>query len=259
LQANVRVRRIRGDGLPNARVLFAKLGAELPAWRRSGDVLGFYYMRKPPGLRLRFQLGRPRGERRIVSLLDALRAERTVQSWVRATYEPEVFMLGGPEMLPLVHAYFDADSAACMAVYQLRDNAVTPAVLSLAVLGDLFERVLEGPEEVWDVWCNLAALHGMEPAAGEATTPPLDLAALAPLVSARERPILRRYASANRILARGMHRLAARGELRYGLRSILPFIAVFHWNRYALSLEQRTRIFSAMTRALDPRQGMRGR
>lgn len=258
-QANVRLRRRNGDGMPSALALFGELQTALRGWRSSGDVRGFFFMRKPPGLRLRFALGRPRARVRLIAALDALRAAGIITRWTPARYEPETQLLGGTQLLPLVHAHFDADSRACMRYLRTEQPSLTAPVLSLALLNDLFSRVLQADEEVWDVWCNLATLHQSQPASGPATTPAIQLADLSPRVAPAERRLLATYARANQALARGMNRLADRGALPHGRRSILPFIALFHWNRYGITLEQRSTLYGAMTRAFDPGGAMRGR
>lgn len=74
----------------------------------------FFFMHKPPGLRIRFHAHRPAG-------VAALRAEllrrfdRTDGAWASPTegvYEPETYLFGGPRAMPLVHALFTADSLA---------------------------------------------------------------------------------------------------------------------------------------------------
>ncbi|MER7110549.1 thiopeptide-type bacteriocin biosynthesis protein [Streptomyces sp. NPDC000229] len=74
----------------------------------------FFFMHKPPGLRIRFHATRPAG-------VAALRAEllrrfdRRDGAWtspVEGVYEPETYLFGGPHAMPLVHALFTADSLA---------------------------------------------------------------------------------------------------------------------------------------------------
>jgi thiopeptide-type bacteriocin biosynthesis protein len=256
---NVRLKRDRA-GVARARPLFDALAEALADWRRERHLTSFYFVRKPPDVRLRFGgvAPEPLGEA-LPALLDRLVARGAIARWVPAHYEPEVQLFGGPAMLPRVHAFFHVDSLAWMARARLEKSAhCSESVLSLAVLNDLFFACLEGSEEVWDVWCNLARLHRVDSHTAEPPCGVPRIAGLAPLMSPPERRILGRYARASRTLARALQTLAARGRLSCGRRGILPFIALFHWNRFGFSMAQRTRMLAAMTAALDPRARLRG-
>ena len=251
---NVRLTRREGSALPSARRLFATLA---PALGRSR----FWFVRKAPDLRLRLPAHSPREGRRLAAALAACRRERVVARWFFSTYEPEVFQFGGPRALPLVHRYFAADSLAWLAWDRLTEagaTSLTPSLLSAGVLNDLFVSTVDGPEEVWDVWCNLARMHEPETLVGPAGVGAITLAELAPLVSPAERRLLARQARANRALATGLGRLWGQGLLGCGLRAILPFVALFHWNRFGLGRPASGRICAAMMAATSPKRGLRG-
>ncbi len=270
LQANLRLRRRKADPVASARALFAELRVALKAWRTSGAVEHCYFVRKAPDVRLRFELTSDEAERTVEQWLDSRRSD-SITSWARACYEPETALLGGPEMLSHVHAYFDADTRAFMEFWKqdgateqrraptAQRSALSPLALSLSVLNDLFARALDSREEIWDVWWNLAALHGDPPPPRMGTTTPVQISDLIGRVTLANERILRAYRRANVAFASEMLRLDARGKLLYGRRSVLPYIALFHWNRYGFTLDERARVFSAMMSAWDPGLRFRGR
>lgn len=270
LQANIRLRRHKGDVTASARALFAELRMALKAWRASGAVPHCYFVRKAPDVRLRFELCSSAAAEEVVHWLGARRSD-SITNWTRACYEPEVALLGGPDLLSSVHAHFDADTRAFIEVWTRSHvaaqasasgaprSALTPLALSLSVLNDLFVRALDSREEIWDVWWNLASLHGEPPPPQRGATTPIQIDDLLGRVTLEDERVLRTYRKANITLASEMQRLGARGKLLYGRRSVLPYVALFHWNRYGFTPLERARVFSAMMSAWDPGLRFRGR
>src|SRR5205814_6504817 len=117
-------------------------------------------------------------------------------------------LFGGEEAMELVHAHFDADARAWMALDELseRREATLPSeALSVAMLNDLFSRTLEGRTEIWDTWCNVAEAQGLQ-----VESQPLEifgLKELRTLATPAEWSIVRRYLGANTALANGLRAL----------------------------------------------------
>jgi len=262
LQVNVALERRSRAPLDSARDVFRELQPLLRRWRRRRSLRRFFFMRKPPGIRLRF-LG-PDPRRRILpdlqEVLTRLRRRRRIRRFFCSVYEPEIRSFGGASAMDLVHAYFEVDSAAWIELDQLSAagrGTLAADVVSLAAVNDLFLRALEDAGEVWDAWCNLAELRP----APKGDLPRLRvpfLAGLLPMATATERRVLRRYARANQVLARGLSRLWSRGALSTGLRAILPFVAAFHFNRHGVGGPAQSRLVGAMAEAWRPQRGMRG-
>ena len=234
--------------------LFSSLTPLLRTLRRERFARRFFFMRKAPGLRLRFALGRAHAtaEARVVEVLDALVRSGVLGKWSRGTYEPETYKFGGPEAIHLAHAHFHADSAAWWRwtrLHRADATVIGTQVLSIAVLNDLFVRALEGPEEVWDVWCQVAALHGRRPPMGAATAPRLRIEDLVARVSVAERGVLEAYSRANRRLARRLRSMHEAGALVGGARGALSQVALYHWNRFGFGDEARVNMFGGMTNA----------
>jgi thiopeptide-type bacteriocin biosynthesis protein len=221
--------------------------------RRDGLVSGYFWQCKEPALRLRL---RCRGEADMVGgdLADQLRRLRrdgVVRRWSTSIYEPEVHLFGGPGASDAFHRHATVDSQV-LARWSAQPMPFSSAVLSLASLNDLFVRALGGRrEEIWDVWCRLAGIHGrVAPAQGVGITP----VTLSTLADTRHRPaaaLMRRMMRANATLADRLERLWARGALSCGQRATLACVALFHWNRLALPADTRVRLLDGMTARLN--------
>jgi hypothetical protein len=69
-----------------------------------------------------------------------------------------------------------------------------------------------------------------------------------------DRALVRRYFALNRRLGEKLIRAERSGQLLYGLRKILPFYAVFHWNRLLLSIDMQRELVFLMETALNPKR-----
>jgi thiopeptide-type bacteriocin biosynthesis protein len=220
-----------------------------------GKLIGcFFFVRKPPGLRLRFALSAAGDDavREIESCMDRLGRRKLVTKWFPSIYEPETFKFGGPEAMEAVHAYFFRDSMSWWRWEELQKQANTSIgtkLLSLSVLNQLFARFLDDPEEIWDVWCRVAALHGVSVVSGDPAVAAVRIEDLIERVTPPEQGILRSYSSYNDELARQFGAIYANGKLLYANRLVLPHIALYHWNRYGFTLSDRTPMFTAMVHA----------
>jgi thiopeptide-type bacteriocin biosynthesis protein len=180
---------------------------------------------------------------------------KVIGKWFPSVYEPETFKFGGPQAMDAAHAHFFADSLAWWRWQQAHRGtkiAVGSRVLSVCVLNDLFSRFLEGPEEVWDVWCRIAGLHGATAIGDGPATAALRIADIIDRVASGERAVLRKYCSCNEVLARRFRIMHSRGKLLFRYRLVLPHLALYHWNRYGLRPADRAWIFTAMMRAWSP-------
>lgn len=244
---------VDGQGLPSARRAFAELMPELAERVARGELDHAWFMRKPPGIRLRF--GGPAAaetEAWGLEVLERLRARGVVTRAFASIYEPESFALGGPAAVPALHRWFTADS---LGWWQWDRSlveggaAVDAAVLTLAIVNDLCMRATGGAtSEVWDVWRNLAP----EPAEAPPTEtiPPLRLDDLAAFPI--DGSLVARYRDANERLSLELDQLWREARLALGQRALLVTAVMFHWNRFGLPLDARRRLCAAMDRALGP-------
>ncbi|WP_328433158.1 thiopeptide-type bacteriocin biosynthesis protein [Streptomyces sp. NBC_00425] len=216
----------------------------------------FFFVRKPPGLRLRFLLSEPGGiaEKRIKNCCDVLVGRRIAERWFASVYEAETFKLGGPEAVEAVHSYFSTDSRAWWRWGRMAQKKATvdARLLSLAVLNDLFLRFLEFPEEIWDVWCRVTCLHGARVLGESSAVAVPTIERIIGHLGPEESAILHAYASANTIMATRFSELHEQGRLLFAYRFVLPHVALYHWNRYGFTPSDRTHMFNAMTHAWSP-------
>jgi thiopeptide-type bacteriocin biosynthesis protein len=262
LQVNVALERHDGTALPSARALFGRLSPALADWRGRQLLDHFFFMRKPPDVRLRFSGPDPNEALLpvLIALLSGLRQEGFVRRFFPSVYEPEIRQFGGPEAMGHVHAYFDADSMAWLALDRLTAagrRKLSPEVLAAAVLNDLFLRALGCPFEVWDVWCNLASLVPVPSGEESQAADVVSVESLFPHVGEEEAQVLRTYLQANEELSGGLMQVWEQGALQCGLRALFPFVALFHFNRHGIGAEQAA-LIGAMCRAWDAKRGMRG-
>jgi len=264
LQLNVALARRGGQALPSARALFARIVPLVAQFRRERRLRWFLFTRKPPDVRLRFLGPKPEVDLgpELCRALDGLRRARHVRRFFPSVYEPEIRRFGGPEAMSYVHAYFDADTAAWIALDRLdeRGNRTIPTeILNVAVLNDLFSRTLGEPAEIWDVWSNLLQMLHVPEVAGVGPAPPIDiLDGLIGAAYSTEAAILRRYAVANRRLATGLLRVWGKGRLRCGLRVVLPLVALFHFNRHGIDGGRQAPLVRSMVAAWDPTRQLVG-
>lgn len=264
IQFNVALSRSARSGARSAaHALFARLNPEIAKWRSEQLIKHFFFVRKPPDVRLRL-LVRPLHQAVIASFeehLVRLTLDGFVEAHFKSVYEPETRQFGGPQAMELVHEYFDADTALWMGLDQLEGDGkrtIQEDRLVTAVQNDLFLRVLPCPYEVWDAWCNLASLLPDSADSGTEDNTVLLLDSLVGSVSEGEKGIVKGYISANQRLAEGLIRTWTSGALRFGLRAVLPFVTMFHFNRHGLNAASQTAIAKAMSNAWNPKRGLRG-
>jgi hypothetical protein len=176
-------------------------------------------------------------------------------------YEPEYRQFGGRECMKAVHAYWSSDSFIWIAMDRLaeaRAVAIPPKALMPAVLDELFWRVLADSGEVWDTWCNLATLLQSELTFDETTTIPLSLEMALQMGSASEIDLISRYQQANAALAEGLSRAWHLGRMQCGVRSILPYVALFTLNRHGFHQAEMAAITRAMATLRNPKQYLGG-
>ncbi|MFI9550967.1 thiopeptide-type bacteriocin biosynthesis protein [Nonomuraea endophytica] len=229
--------------------------------RLAGELLSdgatnFFFMHKPPGLRVRVEAP-PTLRPQILQVV----AERTgglVASITPACYEPEAHLFGGPVSMTSVHRLFTADSMAWLGFH----TAVRPGpawAFSLVLLRRLFAALGVVGWEDRDVWDRvrrsagrrLSPGHRMADGFGRAAEGVrrvwADEAALRELISPETAPLIERYTAA--VAAE-----AARWRTAYfdtwqayvGPREAAAFAIVFHWNRGGLPFARQAFLAEAL-------------
>jgi thiopeptide-type bacteriocin biosynthesis protein len=234
-----------------------QLFAHCATGRASGALRQLHFVRKPPGLRIRFGFaGEPDPgvlREEIERLLAPLIQGGQLSHWFPSTYEPEIFKFGGEAAMGDIDAYFSADSRGWCGWSDAERSGATHIdvrLFSATIVNDLILALLDDRDELWDVWCRIAVLHGGEvlPLGTDGTLP--TVADLRVIASPREQALLDFYQRANRLFTLRLLRRFNAGKLLFGFRAILPHIVMAHWSRYGFSLVTRRQIHQRVLRAL---------
>ncbi|MCZ7459179.1 thiopeptide-type bacteriocin biosynthesis protein [Streptomyces sp. WMMC940] len=144
----------------------------------------FFFMSKPPGLRIRFHAG-PAGIRQLTERLRRdmarLQHDALIDAWHFAVYEPETHLFGGKSAMTGVHRLFTADSIAWLRHHASSTSSTSPWIVSLNMLHALFEAMgITGWEdlEVWEHCRRSANRRLASPPSDAFTTSATKIAAL---------------------------------------------------------------------------------
>jgi thiopeptide-type bacteriocin biosynthesis protein len=270
LQVGVRFR----DDEQHHAFLDAALADAVQAWREEGLISDFFFMNKAPGVRLRFCGLRPDEslQRRVFALLDARRRGGRLVDYELGVYDGETYQFGGEAGLELFHRFSTIDSLSILRLHELartgRMKASLPKI-SLLLMNHLIRQLSSGDWELWDVWCNMrlakrtlslsdaehrAALESLEHEREVLNEivfqPERAIAAL----SEPERRLVKDYQA--QVVAWTDDALATvrSGALLYGMRKILPFYVIFHWNRLGVHLLTQCSLTFYLQALLDPKK-----
>jgi thiopeptide-type bacteriocin biosynthesis protein len=127
------------------------------------DAENFFFMHKPPGLRVRFEAaraGRLDLERELHARADHWQDKELIKRVTPGVYEPEAHLFGGPESMRFVHRLFTADSLAWLGYHVLAANTEAGTcnrqpmswAFSLRLLREFFAGLNVAGWEDHDVW-----------------------------------------------------------------------------------------------------------
>ncbi|MFI9598104.1 thiopeptide-type bacteriocin biosynthesis protein [Nonomuraea sp. NPDC052265] len=237
-----------------------QLGPRLEQLQACGAIDGWWFLRKPPGWRLRL---RDADTVAVDRLLDDLTEAGTLTRWWPTIYEPETAAFGGPAGEQAAHELFCADSLGVLHYARQgrpdlgrRELSVVliNALLQAAGLdwferGDVFARVAQlrpapAPGDSGRVEALTANMRTLLAIPAQPGTPPFAPGGLAGFAT----PWLTAWQSAGNQLGRA----AAEGRLTRGLRALLTHVVIFHWNRLGLSATTQGILAHAATAAFLP-------
>ncbi|MFF2325597.1 MULTISPECIES: thiopeptide-type bacteriocin biosynthesis protein [unclassified Streptomyces] len=225
----------------------------------------FFFMHKPPGLRVRFQA--PTAHRTAslrAELMDrAAKFDGLAGPPVCAVYEPESYLFGGPASMPWVHDVFTADSLAWLDHHTLKGvgDGEAPAGwrLSLALLREMFEGLQIVGWEHRGVWDAVRTDTGRVLSGG--LTGAAFLQAAQGIRGYWERPRARlldgmpeSWRRTQELHGEAVRSAADRwrtgyfeaGEAVRGPRRAAAHAVIFHWNRGRLSYARQSLITEAL-------------
>jgi thiopeptide-type bacteriocin biosynthesis protein len=239
------------NGIPSAPVIpWQMIRSALSTWRQSSTCDRFFFMRKPPGLRLRFlsKVAKGNFERILFEWLSGLARNQHVVSYAPAIYEPEEHRFGGARGMAIAHLIWSADAEMIVeyeCLQTARHGSVPRSAIWAVLVNSLQRQTLDDSAEMWDVWCMLAdtlsdfciedALVSRYYAMAHTLFNPTPqwLVLLTPEV----RRLVERSMEINRIAADELRNLVTAGTLKIGIRSWLTSNALFQANRWGLGFE----------------------
>lgn len=241
-----------------------ELGELITSLRTEGRFRRWFFMVKPPGLRVRFE-----GDElatlllpHLVAWLERASAARIIHSYRFGVYEPEIFRFGGPVGMSIAHEHFDRDCWRALLYETLPAEArrsLPPLLWGLAQAGGLIGYSLADDSETWDVWMRLARLFPEELLHEPSRFPEDELldAALVPDSltigrSERVQALIKTAMKDDLIIAQKLLAATTAGVLMVGIRSWLATTTLFQWNRLRLSREISGPALGVLTRRLAP-------
>lgn len=238
---------------------YAELAPVVREWLADGVVSDFFFMHKPPGLRVRFAVAPGRApwvRDRLRELTGRWRAAGLVTGARLGVYEPEEQLFGGPVSMRHVHRLFTVDATTWLDFHAAGSGAPAWA-LSLAMLRPVFAGLHIAGWEQCDTWGRVARAGRELPPGGPVDTGvadvalrrwwnrPVELAAALPVPARR---LADRHANRVAPLLRDWRRgYFDTEDAVLGPRQACAFYTVFHWNRAALSYGRQVLIAGALS------------
>src|SRR5262249_54890940 len=105
----------------------------------------FWFLRKPPGLRLRVHSSTSSVRTALGEMLEQCRIDKLISSWSWGCYEPELYLFGGSAGIALAHRFFAADTFAVLGYHRLRRQQLielAPTEFSLWATAALWTQVV---------------------------------------------------------------------------------------------------------------------
>ncbi|OLZ45611.1 hypothetical protein BAY60_34265 [Prauserella muralis] len=221
-----------------------------PLLHRAGEdglVTKWWFMRKHPCWRLRIHPGRDGHAMRdhLGAALDELAADDRIAQWWPGTYEAEMQAFGNWTGMEAAHDLFYEDSRAVMHLAHNGGGGLGRRELSLLLCNTLMRAAGLEWYEQGDVWHRIAQERPLpeDVSAANLTAMASDLKQLLLANTAPGGPLLRAegplassadWASAFRQAGRTLGSAARTGTLQRGLREVLSYLIIFHWNRLGL-------------------------
>ncbi|MDT0347043.1 thiopeptide-type bacteriocin biosynthesis protein [Streptomyces litchfieldiae] len=212
----------------------------------NGDITAWWFIRKHPCWRLRLRIHPRSGAKTgIGTAMEQLVADNRIARWWTGIYEPETAAFGGTATMTVAHDLFHTDSHAILSLHGHGGAALGRRELSILLCTILMRAAGLEWYEMGDVWHRVAAERPLP-----ADIPPNrirrmveDLRQLMLADTALDGPMLgpdgpaafaAAWATAFRRTGKILGAAAREGTLDRGLRHVLAYHVIFHWNRLGL-------------------------
>jgi thiopeptide-type bacteriocin biosynthesis protein len=252
-----------------------QVNVSFPSWDQAEDVAAariaphlesdpliaaWWFIRKSPCWRIRYQAADPAATIRVEQHLDELVSSGHITGWTRVVYEPEVRAFGGPEAMTAAHALFHADSRAILTYLCGHPGARHRREISLMLCSIMLRTAQQDIYEQGDIWARIADHRQIPPGPIAGRLPPLEQ--VRRLITADAEYQMRdgaalahcaQWATAYATAGGTLAALAAAGQLHRGLRDVLTHHVIFAWNRLGLTYTTQSVLAStAKTVILGP-------
>ncbi|GAB4001730.1 hypothetical protein GCM10029992_38030 [Glycomyces albus] len=243
----------------------AELAPRLEELRTAGIAQRWWFIRKHPHWRIRVQAAHPHTRPELVERLEQLCTvmadASSVSAWRPTIYEPETLAFGGQAGMSLAHELFSTDSRSALEYLQHTSPPIGLRETSILLCTRLLRAAGLEWFEIGDVWNRVAQLRPLtdEIAPDRLETLAESIKQLLAIgtgancgLFADDSP-LRSYAEwADAFASTGtaLRKLSENGQLQRGLRSILAYHVIFHWNRIGLNAQWQTCIAHAAAAAV---------
>ena len=228
------------DRFPEHSVASA-IAPRLDRLEEGGSVSGWWFMRKPPGCRVRLY----EADTEVVEqILNDLTAEGTIAGWKSAIYEPETIAFGGTAGMDITHTLFCADTRGVLGYFRHDSPPVGRRELSVLLISAMLAAAGLDWFERGDVFARIAALRPGPPSDGDAQkeltgqfrTLLADTALGPSPMFAPDGPagFAASWMTAFEVAGRRFADVNEQGTLHRGLRTVLAQVVIFHWNRLGL-------------------------
>lgn len=216
-----------------------------------GVATQWWFIRKHPCWRLRLRPHGHTSEDQIRAAFDGLAATGRLQRWWTGVYEPETAAFGDAEGMQIAHELFHEDSRAVLNLHQHEKIPLGRRELSVLLCGTLMRAAAVEWYEQGDVWHRVARMRplpddvpvdrlvelsdGLRELIRADTAPDGSLLGKGgPLAFAAD------WVGAFREAGAVLGKAARAGALDRGLRHVLAYHVIFHWNRLGLSARQQS-------------------
>jgi thiopeptide-type bacteriocin biosynthesis protein len=239
-----------------------RLAPQLEQLRGAGVLTSWWFVRKTPCWRLRLRPGSSRVQAElsvsVAAILHDLIAARHVEQWWETIYEPEQVAFGGTLGISVAHALFSADSRAILEYLRARSPAnftIGRRELSMLLCSTLMRAAGQEWHEQGDIWLRVARMRPTPSATAGSSAQ--TAAKLAQLMTVSTQAIGEPFGESGRLsftmpwfaafadAGRALGGAANDGSLRRGIRDVLAYHVIFHWNRLGLSIGDQSILAAA--------------
>ncbi|MEW1659695.1 MULTISPECIES: thiopeptide-type bacteriocin biosynthesis protein [unclassified Streptomyces] len=216
-----------------------------------GAATKWWFIRKHPCWRLRIRPHDHGLQDRIGSGLDELTASGHLHRWWTGIYEPEAAAFGNADSMRIAHELFHVDSRAILDLNLYKELPLGRRELSIMLCGTLLRAAALEWYEQGDVWHRVAQERPLpddvRPDQLQELANALQHLMLAdttpdgPLLG-NDRPLsfAADWAGAFREAGASLGTAARTGTVDRGLRHILSYHVIFHWNRLGLPARKQS-------------------